>query len=123
MSKLNSIESKLNKIKKAISNSGIDLIYIFIEEDNKIIAYLRAFKKDKDIIQLGRVLTRKHGLGTGKKLMLEALPIIKEKLNPKKIYIEAQKYAEEFYKKLGFTTKSKEFLEDGIPHVIMELDI
>ena len=62
-------------------------------------------------------------LGNGKKLILEALPIIKEKLHPKKIYIEAQKYAEEFYKKLGFITKSKEFLEDGIPHIIMELDI
>lgn len=55
--------------------------------------------------------------------MIESLPIIKEKLKPKKIYIEAQKYAEDFYKKFGFITKSKEFLEDGISHVIMELDI
>ena len=98
-------------------------LHIFIEEDNKIIAYLRCFYKDKEVVQLGRVLTKKHGLGNGKKLILEALPIIKEKLHPKKIYIEAQKYAEEFYKKLGFITKSKEFLEDGIPHIIMELDI
>ena len=55
--------------------------------------------------------------------MIESLPIIKEKLKPKKIYIEAQKYAEDFYIKFGFITKSKEFLEDGIAHVIMELDI
>ena len=55
--------------------------------------------------------------------MIESLPIIKEKLKPKKIYIEAQKYAEDFYKKFGFITKSKEFLDDGIYHVIMELDI
>lgn len=112
-----------NCIYQDLDDIDYNALHIFIEEDNKIIAYLRAFKKDKDIIQLGRVLTRKHGLGTGKKLMLEALPIIKEKLHPKKIYIEAQKYAEDFYKKYDFTTKSKEFLEDGIPHVIMELDV
>ena len=100
-------------------------LHIFIEENNEIIAYLRAFYKDdsKEIVQLGRVLTKEHGLGNGKKLILEALPIIKEKLKSKKIYIEAQKYAENFYKKFGFITKSKEFLEDGISHVIMELDI
>lgn len=100
-------------------------LHIFIEENNEIVAYLRAFYKDdsKEIVQLGRVLTKEHGLGNGKKLILEALPIIKKRLKPKKIYIEAQKYAEDFYKKFGFITKSKEFLEDGISHVIMELDI
>mgnify|MGYP003290051926 CR=1 FL=1 len=100
-------------------------LHIFIEKKNEIVAYLRAFYKDnsKDVVQVGRVLTKKHGIGTGKRLMVESLPIIKEKLKPKKIYIEAQKYAEDFYKKFGFITKSKEFLEDGIYHVIMELDI
>ena len=100
-------------------------LHIFIEKNNEIVAYLRTFYKDnsKDVVQVGRVLTKKHGIGTGKKLMIESLPIIKEKLKSKKIYIEAQKYAEDFYKKFGFITKSKEFLEDGISHVIMELDI
>lgn len=100
-------------------------LHIFIEKNNEIVAYLRAFYKDnsKDVVQVGRVLTKKHGIGTGKRLMIESLPIIKEKLKPKKIYIEAQKYAEDFYKKFGFITKSKEFLEEGIYHVIMELDI
>lgn len=100
-------------------------LHIFIEKNNEIVAYLRTFYKDnsKDVVQVGRVLTKKHGIGTGKKLMIESLPIIKEKLKSKKIYIEAQKYAENFYKKFGFITKSKEFLDDGIYHVIMELDI
>ncbi|MGN1379046.1 MAG: hypothetical protein ACI4XR_01435 [Bacilli bacterium] len=36
MSSLNSINLKLDKIKKAIGNNGIDLIYIWIEEDKPI---------------------------------------------------------------------------------------
>lgn len=114
-----------NCIYQDLDDIDYNSLHIFIEENNEIIAYLRAFYKDdyKEIVQLGRVLTKEHGLGNGKKLILEALPIIKKRLKPKKIYIEAQKYAEDFYKKFGFITKSKEFLEDGISHVIMELDI
>ena len=114
-----------NCIYQDLDDIDYNSLHIFIEENNEIIAYLRAFYKDdsKEIVQLGRVLTKEHGLGNGKKLILEALPIIKKRLKPKKIYIEAQKYAEDFYKKFGFITKSKEFLDDGIYHVIMELDI
>ena len=46
---------------------------------------------------------------------------IKKKQNPGKIYIEAQCYATGFYEKEGFRICSGEFLEDGIPHVQMEL--
>lgn len=39
----------------------------------------------------------------------------------KKIYIEAQSYAIGYYEREGFKVISDEFLEDGIPHVQMEL--
>ena len=42
-------------------------------------------------------------------------------LKAKKIYIEAQKYAIGFYEREGFKVCSEYFLEDGIPHVQMEL--
>ena len=43
-------------------------LHIFIEKNNEIVAYLRAFYKDnsKDVIQVGRVLTKKHGIGRKK---------------------------------------------------------
>lgn len=47
MSRLNSIESKLDKIKKAIGNNGIDLIYIFVEEDKPVRFDLIYEKKKK----------------------------------------------------------------------------
>ena len=53
-----------------------------------------------------------------KHLLIET---IKEKMNPKKIYIEAQTHAIGFYEREGFNICSEEFLEDGIPHKSMEL--
>lgn len=37
--------------------------------------------------------------------------------------MEAQKYAIGFYEKFGFKVVSDKFLEDGIPHVVMELEL
>lgn len=54
--------------------------------------------------------------------MLEkGIQIIKDTMDYKKIYIVAQKQAIGFYEKFGFEVTSDEFLEDGIPHVAMEL--
>lgn len=108
-----------------LDNIDYDSLHIFYEKDGKIIAYLRAFlKKDnKSTIQVGRVLTIEHGKGIGRKLLEESINVIKEKTNANKIYIEAQKYATGFYEKFGFKITSDEFLEDGIPHVDMELDL
>lgn len=40
-----------------------------------------------------------------------------------KAKLNAQKYAEEFYKKLGYQTISDEFLDAGIPHITMVKDL
>lgn len=47
MSSLNNIKLKLDKIKKAIGNNGIDMIYIFIEENKPIRIDLIYEKKKK----------------------------------------------------------------------------
>lgn len=39
------------------------------------------------------------------------------------IYLEAQQYAIGFYAKEGFQVVSDPFLEDGIPHVQMRLQL
>ena len=38
-----------------------DSLHCFFVEDNKVIAYLRAFYEKDNIVKLGRVLTLKHG--------------------------------------------------------------
>jgi ElaA protein len=98
-------------------------LHIFCEEDGEVTAYLRAFFKDADTVQVGRVLTRHHGTGLGGHLLKEGISQIRTKMNPAKIYIEAQCYAVGFYERKGFRICSEEFLEDGIPHVQMVLQL
>lgn len=100
-------------------------LHIFYESEGKVIAYLRAFEKDAstETVQMGRVLTTTHGIGLGGKLLKEGIAQIKEKMHPSSIYIEAQCYATGFYEREGFVISSEQFLEDGIPHVQMMLNI
>ena len=100
-------------------------VHCFIQEGNKVIAYLRAFYKseDKSVVKIGRVLTLEHGKGVGRILLEAGLPAIREKMPCDKIYIEAQKHAIGFYEKFGFVITSGEFLEEGIIHVAMELNV
>ena len=102
---------------------GIDYesLHVFAEEGGKVTAYLRAFYKDEDTVQMGRVLTLRHGEGLGGKLLREGMAQIRARMHPAKIWIDAQCYATGFYEREGFRICSEEFLEDGIPHVRMVL--
>lgn len=98
-------------------------LHIFYKSEGRITAYLRAFYRDSKTVQLGRVLTTEHGKGVGGELLKNAIQIVKEEMKADRIYIEAQTYAVGFYEREGFAVCSDEFLEDGIPHVKMELTI
>lgn len=104
-----------------VDDVDYESLHIFYKSGEKITAYLRAFRKDSETVQLGRVLTTEHGKGLGGELLKNAIEIVEEKMNPEKLYIEAQTYAIGFYEREGFVVCSDEFLEDGIPHVKMEL--
>lgn len=98
-------------------------LHCFLAEDGKVCAYLRAFYADETygIVKVGRVFTLRHGNGTGRELMNNSIQAIKQKMNCKKILMDAQKHAVGFYKKFGFREVSDDFLEEGIVHVRMEL--
>ena len=95
-------------------------LHCFIEDNGKVVAYLRAYKIDKNIVKIGRVLTITHKIGLGKELMNKSMPIILEKFKGLKITLNAQSYAKGFYQKCGFKVVSNEFLEENIPHLKME---
>lgn len=97
-------------------------LHIFLEEEGKVLAYLRLFQKDakEDAVQIGRVLTIKRGVGLGAEILTAGIEAAKVRYDARKIYIEAQVYAIGFYERAGFKVVSEEFLEDGIPHVAME---
>lgn len=96
-----------------------DALHCFLWENDKVVAYMRAFMEGGEI-HLGRFLTIRHGEGLGRRLMESALPVIREHFGCEEVSFHAQKHAEGFYLKLGFKTVSDVFMEEGIPHVLMK---
>jgi ElaA protein len=106
---------------------GVDydsLHCFFTDEDGRVAAYLRAYYgSDSDTVCIGRALTLDRGVGNGRALMEMSLKAINEKMKPKHLTLHSQTHAVGFYKKFGFTVCSEEFLEEGIPHVMMKKTI
>lgn len=108
---------------------GLDdkAVHIYIEEDGEVLAYARiidCFSMD-NCLAIGRVLVKKdqRSKGLGAKVMKEAIGEVERLIPEGRVYIEAQVYAKDFYKKLGFKEISEPFDLDGIAHVKMVLDL
>ncbi len=97
--------------------------HFFFWEEGRVAAYLRAFYLDEEhtAVKIGRVLTRTHGVGLGAKLWERVKADLCQNMPCQKVCVDAQKHAVGFYEKLGFTAVSEEFLEEGVPHIAMEL--
>lgn len=112
-----------NCIYQDCDNKDMNGYHLYLEEDNDVIAYLRILNKGMsyDQLSIGRVLVKKNyrKAGLARILMTEAINYIEHTLKAKEIKISAQCYLINFYKSLGFKEISKEYLEDGIPHVEM----
>lgn len=108
-----------------MDNVDYNSLHCFFMKNGRVIAYLRAFYQEdgEDVVKIGRVLTLEHGKGIGKELLEKSINAIKEKMKCKKIIMDAQKYAAGFYEKFGFKTVSNDYLEEGIVHIQMALDV
>ena len=110
-----------------MDNKDQKAIHIYYKEKNNIIAYTRILKSGDyyENPSIGRVLVseKNRGKELGKKIMRKSIEYIKDNLNDKKIELSAQQYLDKFYKELGFYKKGEEYLEDGIPHQKMFLDL
>lgn len=99
-----------------------DAFHVYLKDKQEIVAYLRVVDKGKRLeeVSLGRVITKKRGLGLGLKVMAKGIEVAKQKFNAKIIKIGAQKYAVPFYQKCGFKLiENSDYYEDGIEHVYM----
>lgn len=97
--------------------------HFYTEKDGKILAYLRAYYTDGSTVRIGRVLSMTHGIGLGADIMRKAIADIKQNMKCKKLCLDSQTHAIGFYEKLGFKTVSGEFLEEGVMHVAMQLEL
>ncbi len=97
--------------------------HVLGKKDNEIVAYARIFRPGDYFKEasFGRTVVRKseRGKGVGDELVISCLKNITEK----NIKISAQSYLKGFYGKHGFVAKGKEYLEDGIPHTAMYLEL
>ena len=102
-------------------------VHIFKKEKDKIVAYTRIFKSGDYYKNpsIGRVVVSKKNRGRelGKKIMIYSIEYIKKNIEGDKIELSAQKYLDKFYKDLGFYKIGEDYLEDGIPHQRMLIDL
>ena len=97
--------------------------HVWLQDDGGIRAYLRVLDRGVSFPEasIGRVIAVQRRQGLGTRIVREGIRVAREKFGADAITIEAQTYAAKLYENLGFCQTSEEFLEDGIPHIRMEL--
>lgn len=110
-----------NCVYQDLDNLDQEAYHVYLQEGEKIVAYLRVIDKDKrlDEVSLGRVISLERRKGYGTALMKVGLQVAKEVFGAKRVKIGAQAYAKPFYEGVGFRQISGEYMEDGIPHIYM----
>ncbi|MBQ4831726.1 GNAT family N-acetyltransferase [Pseudoalteromonas sp. MMG010] len=103
----------------------INTQHIYWLEEGKIGAYARCYDKNVSYSAIGRVLVCEpfRNKGLARKLVLQAIECCQKQWPDKDIYIGAQTYLIDFYKSFGFTVTGNDYLEDGIPHQDMILNM
>ena len=99
--------------------------HIWLKDENGIEAYARVLPQGVTFptASIGRVIAVKRRCGLGSRIVEAAINVAKTKFHADKLTIEAQVYARSLYEKNGFRQSSEEFLEDGIPHIQMQLEL
>ena len=125
----NELDQLANKL-DIVAGSALEVLichHILAEKHNKLIGYSRILEKGNlysNYSSIGRVLVdnKERGHKVGEKIVKFSIKIIKQKYKEAPIKISAQTYLLDFYKKLGFHHKGRDYLEDGIPHSSMYLE-
>ena len=99
--------------------------HLWLEDGGGIEAYARVVPQGVlfPTAALGRVIAVRRRCGLGSRIVEAAVDAAKTKLHADTITIEAQTYARALYERCGFRQTSEEFLEDGIPHIQMQLKL
>ncbi|MCD8825261.1 GNAT family N-acetyltransferase [Staphylococcus gallinarum] len=97
-------------------------LHVMLKDQNKLVAYTRIIERENDI-SFGRVLvTEKYRKQQyGKQIVRQTIDEIKKRYKSGIIKISGQAHLQKFYESFGFECVSESYLEDGIPHVSLEL--
>ena len=108
-----------------VDDADKNACHVYLKDETGIQAYLRVLPENTTFKEpsIGRVIAVKRRCGLGSQILSAGIKVAKERFGAKLIVIEAQVYARELYEKAGFVQSSPEFLEDGIPHIKMTLQL
>ena len=108
-----------------VDDADLVSYHLYLKDEQGIQAYIRVIPKGVTMeeVSIGRVISLKRRQGLASKLLKEGIELAKEKFNATYIEIEAQVYVRTLYEKVGFKQVSESFLEDGIEHIKMRLDL
>ena len=110
-----------NCVYQDLDDDDQDAIHLWLTNEEKIVALARVCPAGTHMkeVSIGRVITTERGKGYGRQIMLHAIDTAVGCFGAKRIDIEAQEYAREFYEGVGFRQTSDTFMLDGIPHIRM----
>ena len=99
--------------------------HVYLKDETGIQAYLRVLPAGATFKEpsVGRVIAVKRRQGLGSQILAAGIQVAKERFGAKVIVIGAQLYARTFYEKAGFVQSSPEYVEDGITHIHMTLQL
>ena len=108
-----------------IDDADKSAYHVWLRDEDGIEAYARVLPAGVAFrtAAIGRVIAVKRRCGLGTKIVTASIEAVRDKLGADMITIEAQVYARSLYENLGFRQTSEEFLEDGIPHIQMQLEL
>ena len=97
-------------------------------QNDELVAYSRLFEKGiiyTDAASIGRVITAQsiRRQNAGRQLMHHSINEIYRLFGIVPIRVEAQFYLKNFYQSFGFVQTGEVYLEDGIEHISMSLQI
>ncbi len=102
-------------------------LHVLAKEDGRIIGYTRLLKAGTrfESASIGRMVVDKdyRFMGYAREIMEHSIAHIHQQWKASVIHISAQQYLKGFYGSIGFKIVTEPYLEDGIPHVGMDLDV
>ncbi len=109
-----------------VDGKDFKAVHILGYQDKTLAAYTRIFQAGDyfNNASIGRVVVHPEWRGKqlGQEIMIKSITYCKKQEFPL-IQISAQCYLDTFYKNLGFIATGSTYLEDGIPHQKMLLEL
>ncbi len=99
--------------------------HMLFQDKNQLAGYLRMYNDKDGYARIGRIVIDKNYRGKeyGKLIIDKAIEFITNSYTNKIIKINAQEHLKAFYESFGFIQKGVSYLDCGIPHIDMTLQL